>query len=144
MTDLEPGTVLAWTSAGGTVLLFRVCSIVDDGDTRSPVLELLAWNRDVVPTVDVIEHLPAALTEFGRPYKGWLPNQPWLFHLLRYKRRDPDWNDLGFEICGRISPRAGDGGHGRPENATGLFWQNFPQFFHRHLLPEPGGRGLQL
>jgi hypothetical protein len=109
VTDLAPGDVLVWRASSGVVVPLRVVQVLDERDMASPILEQLAWDG-----LDV----PPAMTEDG--------HQPEPLHgPLKLRRRDPDWADLGFTVCGSIPPRPGDDGDFVPRTSF-VQWVGLP------------------
>ena len=142
VTDLEAGTVLAWTASNGTVALLRVVQRLEDGfdHTVRPVLERLAWTGSEVPSADVLARLPAAAGAEA-PRRAAIEGKrvPGVFIPLRSKRRDPDWAELGFTVCGQIPARAGDEGDWLPR-ASYVHWDALPYFLDLEVVGPPGDR----
>lgn len=106
VTDLLPGTVLTWRASTGIVIPLRVVQIRDDRTMAAPILEQLAWSGSDVPPQDVLAALPRATIarRAGAHVAGPV------YGPFKWKRRDPDWADAGFTICGSVPPRPGDDG----------------------------------
>lgn len=144
VTDLQPGTVLSWTGSTGAIALLRVVQRQEDAfdHTVRPVLERLAWTGRDMPPAEVLAELPAA-TDFetrrraavgGRPVPG-------IFIAFRLKRRDPDWADLGFTVCGQIPARSGDDGDWRL-HIVHVQWLGLPFHLEREMAEPSPGQGL--
>ncbi|GAB4079441.1 hypothetical protein GCU67_03360 [Modestobacter muralis] len=112
ITDLEPGTALAWRASNGVIAVLRVVQVWEDEFTqaRHPVLERLAWAGHVVPSADVVAQLPAAGDDGRwRPEGGAGPyHRPGVYLPVRLRKRDPDRHDSGFTVCGHVPARPGD------------------------------------
>ena len=108
VTDLEPGTMLAWTASTGVVVLLRVVQIRETREAAQPILERLAWDGHHVPKADVMAGLPRAPvptpTSDGRHRTGPL------YGPYKAKSRDPDRADVGLTACGSVPARQGDEG----------------------------------
>jgi hypothetical protein len=112
VTDLEPGTVLAWTASNGSVALFRVVQILEDSFARTsmPAMERLAWTGREVPPSDVLAQLPPAEGWLDWDYDADRDRRPAACIAFKLKKRDPDWSDVGFTVCGHVPARPGDDG----------------------------------
>ncbi|SDF08085.1 hypothetical protein SAMN05660485_02469 [Blastococcus fimeti] len=122
VTDLEPGDVLVWRASTGVVVPLRVVQVRDERAMAEPVLEQLAWDGSGVPPEEVLAALPRA------PTPGHARGAHWagpLYRPFKLRRRDPDWPDLGFTVCGSVAPRPGDDGD-MLRRASGLFWAGLP------------------
>ena len=138
VTDLEPGTVLAWTASNGLVAVFRVVQVLEDPFARTsvPAMERLAWAGRQVPSSDVLAQLP--------PAEGWLDwdvdedpgRRPAACIAFKLRRRDPDWSDVGFAVCGRVPPRAGDDGDWEL-GVMGTSWDGVAETLERRLTTFP-------
>ena len=107
VTDLQPGTVLAWRASTGVVVPLRVVQIRGEDDMGVPILEQLAWDGPDVPSEDVLAGLPRAAAV--APLEDGQLREP-VYGLFKLKRRDPDWADVGFTVCGSVPSRPGDDG----------------------------------
>lgn len=142
VTDLEAGVVLAWTASDGTVALLRVVQRLEDGfdHTVLPVLERLAWSGPEVPSADVLAQLPASSdAEAQRRAVIEGKRVPGIFVPLRSKRRDPDWAEVGFTVCGQIPARPGDEGDWLPR-ASYMYWDALPHFLDLEIVQPPGNQ----
>lgn len=138
VTDLEPGTALAWTASTGMVAVLRVVQVQQDLFTgaRQPVLERLAWTGDDVPPADVLVQLGAAAADVPRPAGGAGLHTPGVYVPFKLKMRDPDWADLGFTVCGQVPARPGDDGDWSMRAAY-LFWNGLPIHLELALVGTP-------
>lgn len=138
VTDLEPGTALAWTASNGLVAVFRVVQILEDSFARTstPAMERLAWTGRQAPPSEVLAQLPAA--------EGWLDwehdadrdRRPAACIAFRLKKRDPDWFDVGFTICGHVPPRPGDDGDWQL-HVMATSWDGVAETLERRLTTFP-------
>lgn len=124
VTDLQPGDVLVWRASTGVVVPLRVMQVSDEREMSAPFLEQLAWDGPDVPAPDVLAGLPRA----ARPARTEDGHQPEpVYAPFKHRRRDPDWSDVGFTVCGSIPPRPGDDGDLVPGTSF-LQWVGLP--FH--------------
>lgn len=134
VTDLKPGTVLAWTSSTGVVVLLRVVQIRKTRDQAAPILEQLAWAGHHVPPADVLTGLPRATAPTPADAESFRAGP--IYGPFKAGRRDPDWTDVGLTACGSVPARPGDDGD-FSFDASGLRWVGLP--FHLELsVTEPG------
>jgi hypothetical protein len=108
VTDLQPGTVLAWTASTGVVVLLRVVQIMETRLAAQPILERLAWDGHHVPQADVLAGLPRA--PVPRPTSDGRHRTGPVYGPYKVRRRDPDWADVGLTACGSVPARQGDDG----------------------------------
>lgn len=140
ITDLGPGTALAWTASNGVIALLRVVQVHEDEFTRArhAVLERLAWSGTVVPPADELAHLPAAGDEGRwRPEGGAGPyHRPGVYVPVRLRKRDPSWHDSGFTVCGSVPPRSGDDADWS-RGAWHVEWDGLPYFLELAVVDAP-------
>ncbi|WP_157537762.1 hypothetical protein [Nocardioides sp. Root190] len=103
VTDLTPGAVLAWTAPSRGVALFRVLRIDDTRVGAAPILERLQWNGVALPSRRRLEGLQARTRT-----RHYGPDTPDIQVVSRFRKKDPDWSDTGFEVIDTLHPRAGD------------------------------------
>lgn len=97
-TDLEPGMVLAHTSASGPPALFRVIRVDATRHAASPVLERLDWHGRKVPSKWQLRRLkPRPMRQDVLPGHT-SPAERYL--VSRFHQTDPDWADVGFAVVG--------------------------------------------
>ncbi|WP_291038566.1 hypothetical protein [Herbiconiux sp.] len=108
-TDLEIGSVLAYTSSSGKVALAKVVGISESRYGRDAVFDRLEWFDDFVPEAAVIERLGGADIRSGLGLA---------FSAGKASSRDEDWRDVGFELVARLEP------DGQPRNRSklGMRW----------------------
>ena len=127
VTDLQPGTVLAWTASSGVVVLLRVVQISETRESATPIIEQLAWDGHHVPEADVLAELPrAAPTPATEDRHRAGP----IYGPFKARQSDLDWPDVGFTVCGAVTARPGDDGDFLLETAF-LQWAGMP--FHLEL-----------
>lgn len=103
VTDLAPGTVLAWTAPSGELALFRVVRINDHRVAASPILERLDWSGRKLPAGWRLRRLRPRIRE-----RHMGPATVDVSVVSRFRKKDADWRDIGLEVVGSLSPRAGD------------------------------------
>ncbi|MGY1812861.1 hypothetical protein [Blastococcus sp. SYSU D00820] len=130
VTDLEPGTVLAWTASSGAVVLLRVVQVlVEERGVLRPILEELAWDGDHVPPADAMAELPGRPPYPSHDASGRFRPGP-RYGPFTLRERDPDWSDVGFRVVGRLPVRPGDDGDFRIGTAR-LQWESLPLLLER-------------
>lgn len=107
VTSLTPGDVLVWRASTGVVVPLRVVQVRDERDMSAPILEQLAWDGLDVPPGDVLAGLPRAATPEHARGSHWAGP---VYGPFKQRRRDPDWADVGFTVCGSVPLRPGDDG----------------------------------
>lgn len=112
VTDLTAGTVLARTRNDGVVVVLRVVTTIADLFTGAvrPVLQRLDWSGRELPPAELLDSLPVGPSVGPR---GWDEPKERRAACVAYrvKKRDPDWLDMGFVVCGTAAPRDGDDGN---------------------------------
>lgn len=143
VTDLKPGDVMVWRASTGVVVPLRVMQVSDEREMSAPFLEQLAWDTPDLPAPDVLAGLPRAARP-ARTEDGYQPEP--VYMPFKARRRDPDWADLGFTVCGSIPPRPGDDGDLEPGTAF-LQWAGLPLLLEHAVTgrwpedPVPAGPG---
>lgn len=94
-TDLEIGTVLAYTSPLGRVALMKVVGISESRYSKEPVFDRLDWGGDFVPKGAEIARLGVVDRAFGLGLA---------FSVGKASSRDEDWNDAGFVFVTTLEP----------------------------------------
>jgi hypothetical protein len=123
VTDLQAGNVLAWTASTGLIVLLRVVQVRDTREAVTPILERLAWDGHHVPQADVLGALPRAPAPPADPPGRFTPGP--IYGPFKLRRRDPDWADVGFALCGSVPPRPGDESDFTMSTAF-LLWAGLP------------------
>ncbi|MBN9758402.1 MULTISPECIES: hypothetical protein [unclassified Pseudonocardia] len=100
-TDLEAGDVLEYMSESGRVALFRVVAVRAEYG-RSPLLQRLDFAGDMNPSLSEIEALPNRSHSAQSRYRYAATS------VVKYRKRDLDWCDVGFRRLGRAAVRADD------------------------------------
>lgn len=100
-TDLEAGDVLEYMSESGRVALFRVVAVREEYG-RSPLLQRLDFAGDMSPSLSEIEALPNRSHSAQSRYRYAATS------VVKYRKRDLDWCDVGFRRLGRTAVRADD------------------------------------
>lgn len=100
-TDLEAGDVLEYGSGHGRVALFRVSSLREEYG-RSPLIQRLDFAGAVRPSLSEIESLA------NRPHCAQSRYRYAATDISKCRKRDPDWQDVGFRRVGRTGSRADD------------------------------------
>jgi hypothetical protein len=98
VTDLTPGTVLAYRVSSGGVVILRVARIDDDRAGCAPVLSLVRYLGDAPPSQGELDRLPDAVDgprPLGVPVDGVMNTT--VFRVSVDRKKDPDYRDLGFE-----------------------------------------------
>lgn len=126
VTDLTPGTVLAFTTPTGAMALFRVLRIEDHRVGAAPVLERLDWRGPKVPSRRRLGKLGPRVVE-----RDGGPCRPERYLVSRFKTKEHDWVDVGFSVVGVLAPRAQDA---TAEVAVHLQWRGLA----KHLRQEFG------
>ena len=106
-TDLRPGTVLAFTAANGQLALLRVAKVDDQRVGAAPILEWLDWSGRSVPRPWRLRRLSPRLGDLPLPGRKEL-RRPQTFRVGRYKKKSPDWPDVGFTQVAQLPARPGD------------------------------------
>jgi hypothetical protein len=124
VSGLQPGDVLSFKASSGRIALLRVTRINDHRVGAAPIVEWLDWPGLTVPTPGQIEQL--------QPRAGG-GRHPDTHNVAKYRKKDPDWCDLGFEIAARVRPR--------PQDETSkawsyLDWKNLANSLTRVLASE--------
>lgn len=97
VTDLAVGDVLAYTRPDGKQALFRVARIDEQRVGAAPILRQLDWDKPARPSMRKLRRL-RTLPE-TRP----MSQQPSVsFRVARHRKKDPDWNDVGFSHISRV------------------------------------------
>ncbi len=109
VTDLSPGDVLAYTTAGERIVLFRVARLNESRAGGYPVLRQLSWDKAVVPEPQELVEAEA-LPEKRRHPRGQGTNHgiQAAYNVLRYRKRDPDWPGVGLDLIGHADPAPDD------------------------------------
>lgn len=110
VTDLQAGDLLSYR-ANGAMMLLRVARVDDHRLGAAPILAWLDWAEPSLPDETTLTHLP---TRPGHPPLLGGPPRPATFHVDRWRKKDPDWRDVGFELVAHIPPR--------PEDAAQVGW----------------------
>ncbi|MEU0564636.1 hypothetical protein ABZ297_04425 [Nonomuraea sp. NPDC005983] len=110
VTDLAPGAVLAYRAPSGGVVLLRVARIDDHRVGCAPIMSIMRFLGDALPSLRDLNRLPDAMagsSPLGLPISGMMNST--VFRVSVHRRKDPDYRDLGFEVLeGRIDSRPGD------------------------------------
>ncbi|GGK94921.1 hypothetical protein Ppa06_63180 [Planomonospora parontospora subsp. parontospora] len=110
VTDLTPGTVLAYRVLSGKVVLLRVARIDDDRTGCAPVLSLMNHLRDGIPSRQELDGIPNAVDRscpLGIPVDA--ATKMTVFRVAVHRRKDPDYRALGFEpLMGLVRSRPQD------------------------------------
>ncbi|WP_133061593.1 hypothetical protein [Streptosporangium minutum] len=110
VTDLTPGAVLAYRVSSGRLVLLRVSHIDDDRVGCAPILTLVRYLGDALPSQQEIDRLPDAVDgscPLGIPIDGVM--NAMVFRVAVHRKKDPDYRALGFEpLAGVLQPRPGD------------------------------------
>lgn len=103
VTDLSPGDVLSYTLPDGKRALFRVATLDAQRVGTAPVIRRLRWARSSLPGGRKLAKLkPLHET---RPM-GDGPSVS--FRVARHRKKDDDWQDVGFQLVGQVAPLTED------------------------------------
>ncbi|MFF5213495.1 hypothetical protein [Streptosporangium sp. NPDC000396] len=110
VTDLTPGTVLSYRVSSGHFVLLRVARIDDDRVGCAPILSLMRYLGDALPSRQELDRLPDAVDgscPLGVPVDVVMNMT--VFCVAVHRKKDPDYRELGFEpLEGMLQPRPGD------------------------------------
>jgi hypothetical protein len=130
VTDLVPGTVLAFSAATGATALFRVLRVDEYRLGAAPVLERLDWYGTKLPSARKLTKLrPREVEGAG----GSRREERYV--VFRFKKSDLDWGAAGFSIARAVVPRPQDA---TVEVAVSLMWRGLADSVSREF--ERGGR----
>ena len=105
VTNLRPGDVLAQTSSNGQLALFRVLRVDDHRVGAAPIMERLNWKGVSVPKTRRLRRLKVARLE---PTSTPSPDRPAVYRVAVHRKKDPDWQQCGFDLVANLPGRAGD------------------------------------
>ena len=135
-TSLRPGDVLALKTDPNYVLL-RVANLRKSQFGASPVFATLDFHGSRLPPIEEIEQLPDATKNQIR-YRETASRGPVFVpageSIFRFRKKDPDYFDVGFELVGRISQRPGDV---EMQSTGGCTWDGAAQFVAQPSWWEP-------
>jgi hypothetical protein len=102
-TDLVPGVVLSYTASNGKIALLRVLRIDVDRVGAAPILERLDWDGTRIPSSRKQRRLNprTRATEY-------LPPRLERYRVARFRKKDPDYRDCGFDVVATLEPRPED------------------------------------
>lgn len=103
VTDLRAGDVLAYTLPDGKIALFRVASIDAQRAGTAPILRRLDWRRSSLPSgrkLAKLKPLPETRPMDDKPSVS--------FRVALHRKKDEDWNDVGFTVVEHLTQRAED------------------------------------
>ncbi|MFF3444596.1 hypothetical protein [Streptosporangium sp. NPDC002721] len=110
VTDLTPGAVLAYRVPSGDVVLLRVARIDDDRVGCAPILSLMGYLGDRLPSQQELDGIPDAVDgscPLGVSIDAVMKMT--VFRVAVHRKKDPDYRDLGFECpAGLVRARPGD------------------------------------
>jgi hypothetical protein len=103
VTDLQARDVLGLIAPSARMGLLRVARIDDHRVGVAPVVEVLDWAGLAVPDGRVLRTLQPRVSDRG-------PRRPMSAKVSRYRRKDPDWRDVGLALVAQGIAREGDEG----------------------------------
>ena len=97
-TELVAGDVLSYTDEQGRMALFRVAGIWRARVGDVPCLEWLDWTGRGTPSIWRL----ARLKPIQAPAHHGMPQCPVIYHVTRFRKKDPDWRACGFVHVTRL------------------------------------------
>ena len=132
ITDLEPGDVLAFTASNGSVAVLRVARVDEHRVNVASIIQWLDWDSKALPTARERRRLRVRLDRRGPQ----IAHGPATFRVSKYRKKDPDWREIGLELLERGETRHGD------KEATGrshTAWSGLAANLERELTRDPHG-----
>jgi hypothetical protein len=131
VTDLEPGAVLSCPLEAGDLALVVVRTIHEHRINVAPVLSPFRWRGPHVPDDDAVRELEMLSTQM-HPL-----GDTQLLQVARFRKKDPDWTDVGLEHVGTRHDLRSD-----VSASAHTMWRHLPLLLEQRLtragLP-PGG-----
>ncbi len=99
VTDLEPGDLLAYRLPDSGYGLFRVARRDEQRAGTAPILRRLNWSKASLPSARKASRLKPL------PETNPLGSKPSVScRVARHRKKDEDWQDVGFVRVGRTNP----------------------------------------
>jgi hypothetical protein len=120
VTDLEPGVVLSCPLEAGDLALVVVRTIHEHRVNVAPVLSPLRWRGTQVPDdLRPLEVLSTQMHPLGDTQ---------LLQVARFRRKDPDWYDVGLEQVGTRPDLRGE-----VRASAHTMWRHLPYLLEQRL-----------